>query len=173
MVVPTLEVVAHAIQVSAIAWSGPKVPEDHPSTKDARIPNPSLIRLRISSPPVPFFPRIQSFDPKSGFFIDTFGSKSTPASYASGVVKLTDADAVFSAIEWLQTHAARKSSAFGDGNCFTIADVAVGSFFGRMEVALKNGFGLYLGDIADRRTIRDLQEVSGRFEGQRYVQGYV
>ncbi|KAJ3719593.1 glutathione S-transferase [Lentinula guzmanii] len=135
-----------ASKVPAIAYGGPKVTGDQPSSESTKLAE-SLVLLEFVADLFPnshLLPKDPVLRAKARFFIDAFANKFAPANFAFQGGKSTNgAEGIFSAIEQLQDLMAPEGLAIGDGKDFTIADAAVVPFFARMEVSLKNDFGVY------------------------------
>lgn len=78
---------------------------------------------------------------KVRFFIETVSSKLIPG-WIGPVMRGESFDKLFAGIEEIQ-NLLPADGKYAIGNDFTIADAAVAPFFARLEVALKNDFGVF------------------------------
>jgi len=132
-----------ASKVPAIAYGGPPVPPDQPSPESVKIAESLVIVEFIADlyPDSKLLPKDPVLRAKARFFIDAVGTKLTPAWHAF-LSKGGEPDALFKAIEAIQALLAPNAK-YAVNDDFTIADIAIAPFLGRLYLSLQNDIGAY------------------------------
>jgi len=136
-------IVNPAGQVPAIAYGGPKVPTDQPSTESAKITE-SLVLLEFVADLYPnssLLPKDPIARARVRFFIDTVSTKFNPALIAL-LMQGEGLDKLVKNIEDVQ-ELLPAAGGFAVGSEYTIADAALAPFLGRLELLLKNDIGAF------------------------------
>lgn len=132
-----------ASKVPAIAYGGPKVPPDQPSSESVKITE-SLVLLEFVAD---LFPnsRLLPADPvqraRARFFVEAVSTKLVPAWMTllkSGTPE--SSQAFLNAVESIQALLPPQGFAIGE---YSIADISVAPFVARAHVALGNEIGAY------------------------------
>ncbi|OJT02768.1 Glutathione S-transferase L3 [Trametes pubescens] len=130
-----------ASKVPAIAYGGPHVPPDQPSTDSVKLAE-SLVLVEFVADLFPhshLLPKDPVKRAQARFFIDGVSTKFIPAWHAFSQGKSSEED-FLKAVEHLQ--ALLPESGFAVGS-YSIADVALTPFLGRARVTLKEDLGGY------------------------------
>ncbi|GBE89239.1 Pyrimidodiazepine synthase [Sparassis crispa] len=135
------ELVNPAAKVPALAYGGPAVPPDLPSSESFKLTE-SLVLIEFVAdlfPDAHLLPADPVLRAKTRFFIDTVSTKLVSAwfPFVNGVAS---AEPFLNGVE--QVVALLPETGFAVG-VYSLADIAVTPFLARMFTALKNDLGLY------------------------------
>lgn len=129
-------------KVPTLAYGGPEVPADQPSSESVKI-NESLILLDFVNDIDPEH-RLLPKDPvqrvRVRAFIDAVGAISSV--FYGSIIKGEDPHRILTGIESVQKHLS-PTSKYAVGDEFTLADASVLPFFARAEASFKHDAGLY------------------------------
>ncbi len=126
-------------QVPAIAFGGPKVSPDQPSSESQKIAESLVLVEFVADLSNSLLPKDPLLRAKARLFIETVSSKLIPAWYASSS-RGESTDNILTGIEAIQALLPADGYAIGE---WSIADAAVTPFLARAEVALKNDLGAF------------------------------
>lgn len=147
----------------AVAYGGPDVPPDQPSSESAKIAE-SLVLIQFFADLAPesdLLPQDALGKARVRFFLDTVSNKIQPG-LSKWTLGLGSYDAFFEALDAIQGQlppAGEGKYIFGDK--FTLGDIAIAPFLGRvLLVQLKNGIGKFDKEEAKRGW--------ERFQGPKY-----
>ncbi|KAJ7154513.1 glutathione S-transferase C-terminal-like protein [Mycena filopes] len=132
-----------ASKVPAIAYGGPRVPADQPSPASAKLAE-SLILVEFIGdlfPDSPILPKDPLQRARARFFIDVVSTKLLPAQFGvlNGRLPFT---ALYTVLEDIQALLPADKT-YAVGNEYTVADIAIAPFLGRLELCLKHDAGAY------------------------------
>jgi glutathione S-transferase len=125
-------------KVPAITYGGPKVHPEQPSSESVKLAE-SLILVEFIAdlhPTSTILPKDPVQRAKARFFVDAVATKLFPAMYSAS--RGGSLEEMFKEIEAIQDLLSEGKYAMGDD--FTIADISVAPFFGRMNISLEDGY---------------------------------
>lgn len=140
-------------QVPAVAYGGPDVPPDRPSSDSAKIAE-SLVLIQFFADLAPesdLLPKDALGKARVRFFLDAVSNKIQP-NLSKWALGLGSYDAFFEALDAIQDQLPPVGEGkYIFGNEFTLADIAIAPFLGRaLLIQLKNGFGKFDKEEAKR-----------------------
>jgi len=127
-------------KVPAIAYGGPDVPPEDPSTESQKIAESYvLLEFFADISEVPLLPKDPVLRAKARFFVETVTPKFTGA-YQAALSRGEDPEGLLPVIEIIQNLLPAQGYAVGE---WSIADAAVTPFFARAETTFKNDIGKF------------------------------
>jgi len=132
-----------ASKVPAIAYGGPEVPPDQPSSDSVKIAE-SLVLLEFVAdlhPESPLLPKDPVQRAQVRFFIDTVSNK-VPSNWHAFMSRGESPDALVSGLEIVQ-NLLPDGKKFAVGDEFTTADAAIAPFLARIATTLGNDIGVF------------------------------
>ncbi|KAJ7154514.1 glutathione S-transferase C-terminal-like protein [Mycena filopes] len=132
-----------ASKVPAIAYGGPQVPADQPSADSTKLAE-SLILVEFIGdlfPDSPILPKDPVQRARARFFIDVVSTNLLPAQMGvlSGKLPFT---ALWTVLEEVQALLPADKT-YAVGNEYTVADIAITPFLGRLQLSLKHDTGAF------------------------------
>ncbi|KAF7318426.1 Glutathione S-transferase [Mycena chlorophos] len=132
-----------ASKVPAIAYGGPQTSPDQPSPLSTKLTE-SLVLLEFVADLYPnssIFPTDPILRAKSRFFIDAVTTRFLPP-YMGPIAHAKSFEPFWDALDSIQ-RLLPEDKVFAISDEFTVADMAIAPFLGRMEVWMKNDIGAY------------------------------
>ncbi|KAH0581702.1 hypothetical protein H2248_011389 [Termitomyces sp. 'cryptogamus'] len=150
-------------KVPALAYGGPRVPPDQPSSESTKLSESLIIVEFIAdlAGPGKLLPIDLILRAKARFFIDTVAN-TIGSAFSAVAMRGEPTQKILAAIEKIQSLLPVENYAVGE---FTIADIAVAPFFARCEVFLDHGIGLF--EEGTGRNVLESLRMDPKFERYR------